>query len=61
MTTADRGRLADIDSIVATMVDCIADEFDPERILLFGSRARDDANHWSAVHHSSRASVRITR
>ena len=46
MTTADRERLADIDSIVATMVDCIADEFDPERILLFGSRARDDANHW---------------
>ena len=60
MTTADRERLADIDSIVATM-ERIADEFDPERILLFGSRARDDANHWSAVHHSSRASVRTTR
>ena len=27
----------------------IADRFDPERILLFGSRARDDRRDWSDV------------
>ena len=49
MTTTDRERAADIDTIVATMVERIADRFDPERILLFGSRARGDAKDWSDV------------
>ena len=49
MTTTDRERAADIDTIVATMVERIADGFDPERILLFGSRARGDAKDWSDV------------
>ena len=40
MTTADRERAADIDAILATMVERIVDRFDPERILLFGSQAR---------------------
>ena len=49
MTTTDRERAAEIDTIVATMVERIADRFDPERILLFGSRARGDARDWSDV------------
>ena len=53
MTTTDRERAAEIDTIVATMVERIADRFDPERILLFGSRARGDARDWSDVDCSS--------
>ena len=49
MTTTNSGRTADIDTIVATMVERIADQFGPERILLFGSRARGDARDWSDV------------
>ena len=49
MTTTDHERAADIDTIVATMVERIADRFNPERILLFGSRARGDAKDWSDV------------
>ena len=49
MTTTDREHAADIDTVVATMVERIADRFDPERILLFGSRARGDAKDWSDV------------
>ena len=49
MATIDDGRGTDIDAIVATMVERIADRFDPERILLFGSRARGDARDWSDV------------
>ena len=49
MTTIDDGGGTDIDAIVATMVERIADRFDPERILLFGSRARGDARNWSDV------------
>ena len=49
MTTTDRERPADIDTVVATMVERIAERFDPERILLFGSRARGDAKDWSDV------------
>ena len=45
----DDGRGTDIDTIVATMVERIADRFDPERILLFGSRSRGDARDWSDV------------
>ena len=49
MTTTDREPAADIDTVVATMVKRIAAQFDPERILLFGSRARGDARDWSDV------------
>lgn len=49
MTTTDRERAADIDAVVATMVERIVDGFAPERILLFGSRARGDARDWSDV------------
>lgn len=49
MTTTDRERRADIDAIVATMVKRIAELFAPERIVLFGSRARGDAKDWSDV------------
>ena len=49
MTTTDREPAADIDTFVATMVKRIAAQFDPERILLFGSRARGDARDWSDV------------
>ena len=49
MTSTDHGRTADIDSVIATMVARIRDRFDPERILLFGSRARGDASEWSDV------------
>lgn len=34
---------------VPAMVDCIVKEFDPLRIILFGSHARGDANRWSDV------------
>lgn len=40
---------ADIDTVVATMVERIVEGFAPERILLFGSRARGDADGWSDV------------
>ena len=49
MTTTDHERTAEIDTVVSTMVERIADQFDPERILLFGSRARGDARDWSDV------------
>lgn len=49
MTTTDREQAADIDTIVATMVERIADQFDPERIFLFGSRARGDGKDSSDV------------
>ncbi len=49
MTTTARERAADIDTIVKTMVERIADRFKPERILLFGSRARGDAKDRSDV------------
>ncbi len=42
MTTIGGEQVADIDPVVATMVERIADRFDPERILFFGSRARGD-------------------
>ena len=49
MTTIDREQAADVDGIVATMVERIADQFDPERIFLFGSRARGDEKNLSDV------------
>ena len=49
MTTTDREPASDTDTVVATMVKRIAAQFDPERILLFGSRARGDARDWSDV------------
>ena len=49
MTNTKREHATDIDAIVATMVERIADRFDPERIILFGSRARGDAGERSDV------------
>ena len=49
MTTTSREHPADIDAIVATMVERIAERFEPERIILFGSHARGDATAWSDV------------
>lgn len=43
MTTTGRERATDIDAIVATMVERLAEHFEPGRIFLFGSRARGDA------------------
>ena len=31
------------------MVDRIVEEFDPQKIILFGSHARGDANRWSDI------------
>ena len=49
MITADPEKAADIDATVAEMVRRIADQFSPERILLFGSRARGEAGTHSDV------------
>lgn len=46
---ADRTREGDVDTVIAEMATRIADEFDPERIILFGSRARGDAHPQSDV------------
>ncbi|MCY3747794.1 MAG: nucleotidyltransferase domain-containing protein [Chloroflexi bacterium] len=37
------------DPIVSIMVDRIVGRFQPERVVLFGSRARGDATKWSDV------------
>ena len=47
--TGESERTAPVDPIVAWMVECLREEFDPERILLFGSRARGDAGEGSDV------------
>ena len=49
MTTV--GHEADMsgDAVVVAMVRRIAERFAPERIVLFGSRARGDAKEWSDV------------
>ena len=47
--TGESERTAPVDPIVARMVECLREEFDPERILLFGSRARGDAGEGSDV------------
>ncbi len=49
MTATGRERAADIDAVVATMVQRLANQFDPDRVILFGSRARGDAREWSDV------------
>ena len=49
MTTTDRERASEIDGVVSTMVDRLAGRFKPDRILLFGSRARGDATESSDV------------
>ena len=49
MTTTGHESPADIDAIVATMTERIAERFAPERIILFGSRARDNAKAGSDV------------
>lgn len=49
MTATGRERAADIDAVVATMVHRLANQFDPDRVILFGSRARGDAREWSDV------------
>ena len=45
----NRDQVKAADTIVATMVDRIVAEFGPNRIVLFGSRARGDASEWSDV------------
>ena len=37
------------EDVVSTMVDRIVGRFQPERVVLFGSRARGDAAEWSDV------------
>ena len=49
MTTTDRERASEVDAVVATMVDRLAGRFNPDRILLFGSRARGDATESSDI------------
>ena len=49
MTATGRERAADIDAVVATMVQRLSNQFDPDRVILFGSRARGDAREWSDV------------
>lgn len=49
MTTTGRERPMDIDAVVETMVERLAERFEPERIILFGSRARGDAKAGSDV------------
>ena len=49
MTIRSREPVTTEDAIVAAMVGRLADRFKPERILLFGSRARGDATEWSDV------------
>ena len=49
MTTHRLEPLTTDDAIVATAVGRLVDQFEPERILLFGSRARGDATDCSDV------------
>lgn len=49
MTTRRHEPLTTDDAIVAKAVGRLVDQFEPERILLFGSRARGDAAEWSDV------------
>ncbi|MCY4615586.1 MAG: nucleotidyltransferase domain-containing protein [Chloroflexi bacterium] len=49
MTPTRRKLAPDIDTVIAAMVQRLADQFDPERVILFGSRARGDAKDWSDV------------
>ncbi len=49
MTIRSREQVTTEDAIVATIVGRLTDRFKPERILLFGSRARGDATEWSDV------------
>ena len=41
--------MTDSEDTISTMVNRIVDRFQPARIMLFGSRARGDANQWSDV------------
>ena len=49
MTTTDHDDAATIDAVIATMVDRLVVGFEPNRIVLFGSRARGDARAQSDV------------
>ncbi len=49
MATTNQEQATNVEPTVATMVDRIADEFEPDRIVLFGSRARDEATASSDV------------
>lgn len=49
MTIPSREQVTTEDAIVKAMVGRLTDRFKPERILLFGSRARGDATKWSDV------------
>ena len=49
MTSTNQEQATSVEPVVATMVKRIAEGFDPERILLFGSRARGEARDWSDV------------
>ena len=45
----DWGHTMSSDAVVATMVDRIVGQFQPTRVVLFGSRARGAAGRWSDV------------
>ena len=47
MAESGSERATDHGAVLATMVDRIAERFDPDRILLFGSRARGESTEWS--------------
>ena len=49
MATRRLDPLTTDDAIVDAVVDRLTDRFQPERILIFGSWARDDAAEWSDV------------
>ncbi len=49
MATTNQRQATNVEPTVATMVARIADEFEPDRIVLFGSRARDEATASSDV------------
>ena len=49
MTSTNQEQATSVEAVVATMVKRIAEGFDPERILLFGSRARGDTRDGSDV------------
>ena len=49
MTSTNQEQATSVEAVVATMGKRIAEGFDPERILLFGSRARGDTRDVSDV------------
>jgi len=49
MALPNRPNAPDAESVIWTMVERLAEQFQPERIVLFGSLARGDAHEWSDV------------